>query len=107
MKTRRDFLKTSGGLALGTLFIPSLSKAEKLKNVGIQLYSVRKEMLADAIGTLKELAKIGYKELESARSEKGNYYGLQPERNQENSFRPGDDASQRSCPYRQRFSTVH
>ncbi len=48
------------------------------KNVGVQLYSVRKEMLADAAGTLKRLAKIGYKELESARSEKGNYYGLKP-----------------------------
>jgi sugar phosphate isomerase/epimerase len=78
MKSRRDFLKTSGGLALGALMLPSITKAEKIKNVGIQLYSVRKEMLADAVGTLKELAKIGYKELESARSEKGNYYGLQP-----------------------------
>jgi sugar phosphate isomerase/epimerase len=78
MKTRRDFLKTSGGLALGALLLPNLSKGEKLKNVGIQLYSVRKEMLADAVGTLKQLAKIGYKELESARSEKGNYYGLAP-----------------------------
>lgn len=58
--------------------LPRIAKAEKIKNVGIQLYSVRKEMLADAVGTLKELAKIGYKELESARSEKGNYYGLQP-----------------------------
>lgn len=77
MRTRRDFLKASGSL-LGVLLIPNLSKAEKLKNVGIQLYSVRKEMLTDAVGTLKELAKIGYKELESARSEKGNYYGLQP-----------------------------
>ena len=78
MKTRRDFLKTSGGLALGALLVPTLARAEKVKNVGIQLYSVRKEMLADAVGTLKQLAKIGYKELESARSEKGNYYGLQP-----------------------------
>jgi sugar phosphate isomerase/epimerase len=78
MKTRRDFLKASGGLALGALVLPNLAKAEKIKNVGIQLYSVRKEMLADAVGTLKELAKIGYKDLESARSEKGNYYGLQP-----------------------------
>jgi sugar phosphate isomerase/epimerase len=78
MKTRRDFLKVSGGLALGALLLPTLIKAEKIKNVGIQLYSVRKEMLADAVGTLKQLAKIGYKELESARSEKGNYYGLKP-----------------------------
>jgi sugar phosphate isomerase/epimerase len=78
MKTRRDFLKVTGGVAAAALLLPNVTKAEKLKNIGIQLYSVRKEMLADAVGTLKELAKIGYKELESARSEKGNYYGLQP-----------------------------
>ena len=78
MKTRRDFFKTAGSLTVGALVIPILTKAEKVKNIGIQLYSVRKEMLTDAVGTLKQLAKIGYKELESARSEKGNYYGLQP-----------------------------
>jgi len=53
-------------------------KGSATKDVGVQLYSVRKEMLADATGTLKQLAKIGYKELESAKSEKGNYYGLKP-----------------------------
>lgn len=78
MKTRRDFLKLTGGLAASAVLLPTLANAKKIKNVGIQLYSVRKEMLADAVGTLKSLAKIGYKELESARSEKGNYYGLQP-----------------------------
>jgi len=78
MKTRRDFFKTAGSLTVGAFVIPMLTKAEKIKNIGIQLYSVRTEMLTDAVGTLKQLAKIGYKELESARSEKGNYYGLQP-----------------------------
>jgi sugar phosphate isomerase/epimerase len=78
MKTRREFLKASGSLALGSLFLPHLSQAATVKNVGIQLYSVRKEMLEDAVGTLKKLAKIGYKELESAGSEKGNFYGLKP-----------------------------
>ena len=78
MKTRRDFFKKAGGLVLGALIMPGLTKAEKIKRIGIQLYSVRNEMLADAVGTLRQLAKIGYKELESARSEKGNYYGLQP-----------------------------
>jgi sugar phosphate isomerase/epimerase len=77
MKTRREFIKASGGMALGAILLPHFAKAEKIKKVGIQLYSVRKEMLADAVGTLKALAKIGYKELESARSEKGNYYGLE------------------------------
>src|SRR5690606_27103029 len=47
-------------------------------NVGINLYSVRNEMLADARRTLETLATIGYREIESAPSPKGNYYGLQP-----------------------------
>ena len=78
MKTRREFIKATCGMALGAMILPHFAKAEKVKKVGIQLYSVRKEMLADAVGTLKALAKIGYKELESARSEKGQFYGLQP-----------------------------
>lgn len=81
MKTRRDFIKVSGCLAAGALLLPQYGNAGskiKIKNPGIQLYTVRKEMLADAAGTLHKLAAIGYKELESARSEKGNYYGLPP-----------------------------
>jgi sugar phosphate isomerase/epimerase len=35
-------------------------------------------MMADATGTLNKLGKIGYQEIESAQSEKGNYYGLAP-----------------------------
>lgn len=76
MHTRRSFIKTSGTVALGSLLVPAFAQKAKVKNVGIQLYTVRKEMLADAVGTLKQLAKIGYKELESARSNKGHYYGL-------------------------------
>ncbi|MFC5411726.1 TIM barrel protein [Larkinella bovis] len=79
MTSRRNFLKASGGLAASALLLPHFSGAAKVKNVGIQLYTVRKEMLADAVGTLQQLAKFGYKELESARSEKGNYYGLKPQ----------------------------
>jgi sugar phosphate isomerase/epimerase len=81
MKTRRTFLKNASCLAAGSLLIPGLLKAgnlAKMNDVGIQLYSVRKEMLEDAAGTLAKLAKIGYKEIESAKSEKGNYYGLKP-----------------------------
>ena len=78
MTSRRTFLKTAGCLAAGTILTPGLVRAKKVSDVGIQLYTVRKEMLADAAGTLQQLAKIGYKELESARSNKGNFYGLQP-----------------------------
>lgn len=76
MNSRRDFLKKSAILGLGAWYLPKNIQPSKQNNVGIQLYSVRDEMLKDATGTLKQLAKIGYKELESARSEKGNYYGL-------------------------------
>lgn len=80
MASRRDFLKHSTAIALSTTLLPSFraTAGKKAKNAGVQLYSVRKEMLADATGTLKKLAALGYKELESARSDKGNYYGLSP-----------------------------
>ena len=80
MHSRRTFLQMTG-LAAGSFFLPALANAaskKKIKNVGVQLYSVRKEMLEDAAGTLQKLAKLGYKQLESARSQKGNYYGLSP-----------------------------
>ncbi len=80
MNTRRNFLKASGTLAAGSLLLPQLSHAAKVtkRKLGLQLYTVRKEMLEDAAGTLQQLARLGYKEIESAKSEKGNYYGLQP-----------------------------
>jgi sugar phosphate isomerase/epimerase len=74
--TRRGFIKAAGTLTLGSYLLPYTAKAEKVQNVGIQLYTVRNEMLANAKGTLETLAKLGYKELESARSAKGHYYGL-------------------------------
>src|ERR1700744_793509 len=84
---RREFLKAAS-FAAGSLLLPRLawssprlahsSPVRRVTDIGIQLYSVRTEMLADAVGTLKRLAQIGFKELESARSEKGNYYGLKP-----------------------------
>jgi sugar phosphate isomerase/epimerase len=81
MKTRRAFIKQTSFFTAGSFLAGNILKAAPLsvkKDAGIQLYSVRKEMLADAKGTLIKLAQIGYKEIESARSDKGNYYGLTP-----------------------------
>jgi len=78
MRTRRDFLKTSGGLLLGCFLAPPALFTDRIDRIGVNLYSVRDPMLADAKRTLEALAKIGYKEIESAPSVKGNYYGLQP-----------------------------
>lgn len=78
MVTRRDFIVQSGLMAAGSLVIPSLTFAAKKKvsNVGIQLYTFREAMLNDAAGTLKKIAALGYKQIETARSVKGHYYGL-------------------------------
>jgi sugar phosphate isomerase/epimerase len=78
MITRRVFLENATYLATGIWAFPSVIMPSGTKKVGIQLYTVRKEMLADPRGTLEKLSQIGYKELESARSELGNYYGLEP-----------------------------
>lgn len=79
MKKRRDFLKEFGLYAAGSAFLPSFAAAPgKIRNAGIQLYTFRKEMLEDATGTLKQLAALGIKQIESASSSKGHYYGLSP-----------------------------
>src|SRR6186713_2832067 len=68
----------SGAPAPSGTLADTAGNAARVRNIGIQLYTVRKEMLADPLATLQQLAKIGFKELESARSDKGNYYGLGP-----------------------------
>lgn len=76
MKTRRDFLKTSATLTAGSLIWRTATPAAEFNNVGVQLYTFRKELQSDTIGVLKKIAALGIKQIESARSDKGNYYGL-------------------------------
>lgn len=80
MTTRRNFLLRSGALAASTMIMPSfaLNPYKPERNLGIQLYTFRKEMDADALGTLKQIASIGIRKIESARSAKGHYYGFSP-----------------------------
>ncbi len=77
--TRRNFIKHTGSFALGSLLMPSdLFGSVSSPNYGVQLYSFRDEMAKDAMGTLEQIASLGFKEIESARSGKGHYYGLSP-----------------------------
>ncbi|MEO7309486.1 MAG: sugar phosphate isomerase/epimerase [Chitinophagaceae bacterium] len=77
MPSRRHFLKTTGTVAIGSMLLPSFAPpAAKVKNPGLQLYTFRKELLADAKGTLEKIASLGIKQIESATSDKGHYYGL-------------------------------
>jgi sugar phosphate isomerase/epimerase len=76
---RKEFLRQTGTLAFGSVLLPSYTTSRKeVKNVGVQLYTFRKEMAADARGTLQQIASMGIKQIESARSEKGHYYGFSP-----------------------------
>jgi sugar phosphate isomerase/epimerase len=77
MPSRREFLQTTGALALGTVLAGSYHPGpEKVKDAGVQLYTFRDEMSKDAVGTLRKIASLGIKQIESARSSKGHYYGL-------------------------------
>lgn len=84
MTNRRKFLQQSGAAALSAFVLPKLSRAnyffEKKTShpIGLQLYTLGDLMTTDAKGTLQKLAAIGYKELESAGSQKGNFYGYSP-----------------------------
>jgi sugar phosphate isomerase/epimerase len=84
MATRRKFLQQSGAFAMGSLLIPQLSKSALFslrKNyppIGLQLYTMGNLMTTDTKGTLQKLAAIGYREVESAGSQKGNFYGFKP-----------------------------
>lgn len=82
MKTRRDFLLQTGTLAAGSLLMPSFAlpnTAPKIINYGVQLYTFRNELEKDALGTMQQIASLGIKEIETARSKKGHYYGFKPE----------------------------
>ena len=76
--TRRKFLR-NGSLALaGTMLLPDLLLADKKATgniLGLQLYSVRDDMQKDPLGTLKQLAAMGYKNVEHANYIDRKFYG--------------------------------
>jgi sugar phosphate isomerase/epimerase len=84
MTNRRKFLQQSTTFALTGLLLPRMNNVlsffeRKTKwPVGLQLYTLGNLMTTDPKGTLQKIAAIGYKELESAGSQKGNFYGFTP-----------------------------
>ena len=76
--TRAEFLKTA---ALG-LTLPLLSRfeaqAKPLKNVGLQLYTLRDTIMKDPDGVLKQVAALGYKEVETFGFNEGKFFGKTP-----------------------------
>lgn len=78
---RRQFLKTTALAATAALVLPEcLSAAPKYpkKLIGLQLYSVREDMKKDPLGTLKQLADMGYQYVEHANYINRKFYGYTP-----------------------------
>ncbi|MEO6538495.1 MAG: sugar phosphate isomerase/epimerase [Ferruginibacter sp.] len=83
---RRDFIKTAAtgialtaitGNLLGCKSSAVLSNTGTIKDFGIQLYTVRDLMAKDPRGTLKKIADMGYKQIESFNHGKlGMFWGM-------------------------------
>jgi len=67
-------------VALGAAILPRSSFATGSQEVivGLQLYSVRDDMMKDPRGSLKKLADMGYKVVEHAGYADGKFYGFAP-----------------------------
>ena len=76
--SRRHFLRNSGLALAGASLSKYAWAAAKnpLELTGVQLYSVRNEMMKDPVGTLKQLAAMGYKHVEHANYINRKFYGF-------------------------------
>jgi len=79
--SRRRFLQNVGLAIAGVSLQPKVlwSKeniiAKKKMLIGIQLYSVRADMMKNPLATLTALAKMGYQHVEHANYVNGKFYG--------------------------------
>ena len=69
MVDRRTFLKQAGSIASAALVLPSMQK--RRYKIGLQLFTVNRDMNRDPIASLARVAQMGYEEVET--------YGIDPE----------------------------
>ena len=79
MINRRRFLKTAAGASFGGLWVAQTGFSRnfvknKMKAIGLQLYTVRNQMEKDFDDTLAKVASTGFKEVEFA-----GYYNRTPQ----------------------------
>lgn len=81
-QSRREFLRHGSLFSAGNLLALKYGFAktgiQTPELVGIQLYSVREDMHKDPVGTLTQLASMGYKYVEHANYVNRKFYGHQP-----------------------------
>lgn len=81
MHNRKEFLKLSGSAVLGLALSSCRGAAAStgkgsIKNLGIQLYTLRDDLPKNPRGVLKQLASFGYKEIESYEGAEGMFWGM-------------------------------
>ena len=70
MIDRRSFLKQAGSLASAALVLPSMQTTPARYKIGLQLFTVNRDMNRDPIASLERVKQMGYEEVET--------YGLDP-----------------------------
>ena len=77
---KRSFLKNTITAAMGIGALPLLNRCvfQAKPSTGLQLYTLRDLMSVNPRKTLEYVAKVGYKELETAGYSEGKMYGLDP-----------------------------
>lgn len=78
MNSRRSFIKQAGLAAGAALIIPSFAFDKVTKNVGLQLYSLRKDLPGNVKSMIAKVAEAGYKEVETYGFANGKFWGLTP-----------------------------
>lgn len=84
MLPRRKFIQQTAALASGAMLFSDkvmaafFEEAKKQRKLGLQLFTFFNVIDADVKGTLQKIAGVGYKEIESAFSRLGGYYGMKP-----------------------------
>ncbi len=80
MQNRRSFLRNTAAVTAGSFFLRNELFANPFKASlpapGLQLFTLFNVLDQDVNGHLKQISAIGYKEIESAFSRKGGYYGM-------------------------------
>lgn len=77
MLTRRIFIKQSALFSAAALTTPA-DLISTYRQIGLQLYTLRAEIVKDPTSVIQNVAAIGYKEVESFGYHEGKYFGMSP-----------------------------
>lgn len=78
--SRRKFLKTTAGagilLSAPQILMSCADSKKSLKDFGLQLYTLRDVLPKDPTGVLKQVAAMGYTQIESYEGDQGIFWGM-------------------------------